>query len=53
MAAVKTFKPPMVWSTEARAVVEDRRYKQWSKEQVRSMKNGTYDWATHEEKRAS
>lgn len=52
-STAKLLKPPHVWSTEMRAVVENRRFKQWSVDQVRAMKNGTYNWEAHEEKPVS
>lgn len=50
MAEAKFLRPPHVWSTASKQLVEDTKVRRWSPDQVRSMKNGTYDWKTHAEK---
>lgn len=52
MAAVKTFRPPFVWANQKTGLVEDPHAVRWTPAQIRAMKNGIYDWANHEEKRA-
>lgn len=50
MADAKLLRPPHVWI--GKSLVEDRRYVRWTLDQIRAMKNGTYDWSTHTERSA-
>lgn len=52
MAVAKTLRPPFKWADGKSGLVEDSQYKRWSVDQVRQMKNGTYDWKAHQEERA-
>lgn len=49
---VKMLCPPLTLDKDdgKSKLLEDRRYARWSKQQVRAMRNGTYDWASHSER---
>lgn len=51
MASAKKLRPPFKWGDSKSGLIEDQQYKRWSIDIVRSMRNGTYDWKNHEEKR--
>ena len=48
MAGSKQLRPPFIWN--GKQPIEDTRYARWSQDQIKAMKNGTYDWSKHEEK---
>lgn len=50
MADAKMLRPPHVWM--GKSLVEDQRWVRWTPDQIRSMRNGTYDWSRHEERSA-
>lgn len=52
MSGEKVLRPPFVWRSQKAGLVEDERYQRWSQQQVRAMRDGTYDWSTHQEARA-
>lgn len=53
MAEAKILKPPFKWDNQKSGLQENQQYRRWTEEQVRAMKNGTYDWSKHEEVRVN